>query len=584
MADPAICFSELRASVGHPMCGRKDVRIEAGSTTHDRGPRRLEERFMYDLLIRNGRIVDGTGNPWFRADVGVKDGAIAAIGRIEGKAERVIDAEGLYVAPGFIDVHCHADFTVLDPHNPRDFKLRQGITTECAGQCGESAAPVNPDTLDLLKAYVAFETPVEGVLSWRWRTFDEYLRELEGFDIPTNFVPMVGHGTVRIDAMGFENRPPTEAELARMKATVREAMDAGAFGFSVGLAYAPGDYARNDEVIELAKVAAARGGIFGTHMRDYGDGIFESLEESFEVGREAKLPVVISHIGISGHANVGKIGEVLATIERAREEGLDVTTDVYPLAVSTALHFLLPHWVSEGSLEELFRRLRDPDERSRMKESMIAETARIAADTAVNRWDEIRLARVTSDANSDFQGMTIADISRRRDTDPETTVMDLVLEERCQATMYRVFRQTDDLTASVVHPLTMIETDAMGFVEGNPSIGQYGSFPRVLGYYVREKRLLRLEEAVRKMTSYAAQTMGLRRKGLLREGADADITVFDLDSVSASLDGNKCYPKGIENVVLNGRVVVDGGRYHGAMAGRVIRRGATSVGRGASPA
>ena len=383
------------------------------------------------------------------------------------------------VAPGFIDVHCHADFTVLDPNNPRDFKLRQGITTECAGQCGESAAPVNPDTLDLLKAYVAFEAPVEGVLSWRWRTFDEYLRELEGFDIPTNFVPMVGHGTVRIDAMGFENRPPTEDELARMKSTVREAMEAGAFGFSVGLAYAPGDYARNDEVIELAKVSAAYGGMFGTHMRDYGDRIFESLEECFEVGREAKLPVVISHIGVTGNENIGKIGEVLDSIEGAREEGLEVTTDVYPLAAGTTLRLLLPHWVSEGSLEELFRRLRDPDERSRMKEARIAETARIAADTAVCRWDEIRLARVLSEQNSRFQGLTISEISRRRGTDPETTVMDLVLEEQCQTTMYRIFRQTDDLTAAVVHPLTMIETDAMGFVEGNPSIGQYGSFPRV---------------------------------------------------------------------------------------------------------
>ena len=522
---------------------------------------------MYDLLIRNGRVVDGTGNPWLRAEIGVKDGSIAAIGRLEGKAERVIDAEGLYVAPGFIDVHCHADFTVLDPNNPRDFKLRQGITTECAGQCGESAAPVNPDTLDLLKAYVAFEAPVDSVLSWRWRTFDEYLRELEGFDIPTNFVPMVGHGTVRIDAMGFENRPPTDPELGRMKATVREAMEAGAFGFSVGLAYAPGDYARNDEIIELAKVSAEYGGMFGTHMRDYGDRIFESLEESFAVGRHAKLPVVISHIGITGNENIGKIGEVLDSIERAREEGLEVTTDVYPLAAGTTLRLLLPHWVSEGSLEELFRRLRDPDERSRMKEAMIA------ADTAVCRWDQIRLARVLSKQNGRFQGLTIGEISRRRGTGPETTVMDLVLEEQCQATMYRIFRQTDDLTASVVHPLTMIETDAMGFVEGNPSIGQYGSFPRVLGYYVRERKLLRLEEAVRKMTSYAAQTMGLRRKGMLREGMDADIAIFDLDTVSASLDGNKCYPKGIEYVVVNGRVVVDGGAYDGAMAGQVIRRG-----------
>ena len=409
---------------------------------------------MYDLLIRNGRVVDGSGNPWFCADVGVKDGSIAAIGRIGDKAERVIDADGLYVSPGFIDVHCHSDFTVLDPANPRDFKLRQGITMECAGQCGESAAPVNPETLDLLKAYVAFE----------------------------------------------------------------------------------------------------------------------ALEESFEVGRKAGLPVVISHIGVQGQAKVGKIGEVLGTIEKAREEGLEVTIDVFPLAAGTTLRLLLPHWVSEGTLEELFRRLRDPDGRRRMKQAMVEETARLAADTAVCRWDEIRLARVLSEQNRRFQGMTISEISRLEGKDPETTVMDLILEERCQATMYRIFKQTDDLAAAVVHPLTMIETDAMGFVEGNPSIGQYGSFPRVLGYYVREKNLLRLEEAVRKMTSYAAQTMGLRRKGLLREGADADITLFDLDSVKASLDGNQCYSKGIEYVVVNGRVVVDGGAYHGAMAGRVVRR------------
>ena len=527
---------------------------------------------MYDLLIRNGRVVDGSGNPWFRADVGVKDGSIAAIGRIEGKAERVIDAEGLYVSPGFIDVHCHADFTVLDPANPRDFKLRQGITTECAGQCGESAAPVNPDTLDLLKAYVAFESPVEGVLSWNWSTFDGYLRELESFGVPTNFVPLVGHGTVRIDAMGFEDRPPSEGELARMKSTVGEAMRAGAFGLSAGLAYAPGGYARNDEIIALAKISAAHGGIFGTHMRDYGDGVFEALEESFEVGRAAKLPVVISHIGIAGEGNAGKAGEVLDTIEDARGEGLEVTTDVFPLTAGTTLRFLLPHWVSAGRLEDLFRRLRDPDERSRMKQAMVEETARIEADTAVCRWDEIRLARVVSEPNARYQGLTISEIGRRRGSDPETTVMDLILEERCQATMYHVFRQSEDLTASVVHPLTMIETDAMGFVEGNPSIGQYGSFPRVLGYYVREKGLLRLEEAVHKMTSYAAQTMGLRRKGVLREGADADVTMFDLGSVRAALDGEPCYPRGIEYVVVNGQVVVDAGVYRGALAGRVVRR------------
>ena len=223
------------------------------------------------------------------------------------KPSGVIDAEGLYVAPGFIDVHCHADFTVLDPHNPRDFKLRQGITTECAGHCGESAAPVNPDTLDLLKAYVAFETPVEGVLSWRWRTFDEYLRELEGFDIPTNFVPMVGHGTVRIDAMGFENRPPDRGGARPHEGHRARSDGCGRLRLLRGVSRTPPATTRaTTRSSSSRRWRAARGGIFGTHMRDYGDGIFESLEESFEVGRGAKLPVVISHIGISGHATVGK--------------------------------------------------------------------------------------------------------------------------------------------------------------------------------------------------------------------------------------------------------------------------------------
>ena len=262
---------------------------------------------MYDIIIRHGQIVDGTGNPWYKSDIGIRGDAIATIGRISDEAEHVIDADGLYVSPGFIDVHCHPDFTVLDRSNPRDFKLRQGITTEVAGNCGETAAPVNPDTLDLLKAYVAFEAPLEGILSWEWRTFDDYLRVLEGFDIPTNFVPLVGHGTVRIAAMGFDNRSPTEVELSEMKGFVREAMESGAFGLSVGLGYAPGDYADNDEIIELAKVAAKHGGLFATHMRDYSDHVFESLDESFEVARQAQIPVVISHIGVRGRANIGKI-------------------------------------------------------------------------------------------------------------------------------------------------------------------------------------------------------------------------------------------------------------------------------------
>ena len=530
---------------------------------------------MFSLVIRNARIVDGTGNPWFKGNVGIQGDTIAAVGRATEEAERVIDAEGLYVCPGFIDVHCHPDFTVLDKSNPRDFKLRQGITTEVGGNCGETAAPVNPDRLDLLKAFVAFESPRDGVLSWEWRTFADYLDVLSGFGIPTNFVPLLGHGTVRIAAMGFDNRAPTDAELNEMRGYVQEAMEAGAFGLSVGLGYAPGDYAQNEEIIELAKVAAEYGGIFATHMRDYSDHIFDSLEESFEVGRRAQIPVVVSHIGVRGRANVDKISNVLAAIEGARQEGLEVTTDAYTLAAGTTLRLLLPHWASEGTLDDLFERLRDPVARSRMKWEMAEQTARWEADSQESRWSSIRLARVMTQANGHFQGMTIDEISRLRGIGPEEIVMDLVLEERCQATMYGIFEQTDDLTVAVTHPLTMIETDAMGFVEGSPSAGQYGTFPRLLSYYVREKKLLRLEEAVRKMTSYAAQTMRLQRKGVIREGADADIVIFDLNRVSerATLEEPKRYPDGIEYVVVNGEVVVDRGEFNGKMAGRVVRKG-----------
>ena len=284
------------------------------------------------------------------------------------------------------------------------------------------------------------------------------------------------------------------------------------------------------------------------------------------------MPVLISHISVKGQANVGKIGSVLKRIENAREQGLEVTTDVYTLAAGTTLRLLLPHWASEGTLDDLFGRLGDENSRRRMKREMLEETARWAANTEQSRWRSIRLARVISEENHDFQGMTIEEISQSKGTDPETTVMDLVLEERCQATMYASFEQTDDLTTAVTHPLTMIETDAMGFVEGNPSVGQYGTFPRVLSYYVREQKLIRLEEAIRKMTSYAAQTMGLRKKGVLRVGGDADITLFDLNTISEKLEGNKSYPDGIEYVLVNGQVVVDKGKTTGAMAGRVIRR------------
>ena len=295
---------------------------------------------------------------------------------------------------------------------------------------------MNPQTLDLLQSYIAFEAPVEGVLTWDWRTLDEYLHVLSEFGIPTNFVPLIGHGTVRIAAMGFDNRPPSESEMAQMKRYVADAMEAGAFGFSVGLGYAPGAYAATDEIADLAAVAARYGGIYATHMRDYADGVLDSLEESFEVGRRADIPVLISHIGVSGSSHDISVEDVLQSVEDARQDGLEVNADIM-VATSggTTLRVLIPHWASEGNLERLFERLRDPDIRSRMRDDINAQADIRRRESGETPWRNIRIGRVVTEANSRFQGMSIADISEAKGTSPADTVMDLVLEERCQVTM-----------------------------------------------------------------------------------------------------------------------------------------------------
>ena len=529
---------------------------------------------MADILIRNARVIDGMGNPWFRGDVAIDGDRIGYVGRhLEqeaGQDTTIIDAQDMCVCPGFIDMHTHADLAVLYK-DVQDYKLRQGVTTEVSGNCGFTAAPLNPDTEEMLKRYLAFITPPSGV-SWQWRTFADYLDAVQSSVPATNIAPLVGHGTVRIAVTGFDRRAPTSRELEQMKALTQEAMEAGAFGLSTGLVYVPGTYAETQEVVELAKVVSRYGGIYATHMRNEGERLLESIQEAIEIGRQAGLPVQISHHKASGRSNHGKVRESLALLEKTREEGMDITADQYPYhASSTTLQAVLPSWAQEGGVDQVVERLQDSRTRNRISDELTRPGAEPPMGAGL---ENTLIASLLTQANQKFIGLSIVDIARLRGRDPMDTVFDLLVEERCAVGMVAFSMSEDDVRTVMAHPTTMIGSDGL-YSPGNPHPRVYGTFPRILGRYVREEKHLTLEEAVRKMTSFPARKIGLENKGVLRPGADADIVIFDPETVidKATFQNSPQYPEGIEYVLVNGRVCVEKGQFTGQTAGRVITRG-----------
>ena len=526
---------------------------------------------MADLIIRNGRIIDGTGNPWYRGDVAVQDGSITALGVVREDAPTVIDAQDMCVCPGFIDMHAHPDLTLFYK-DVQDYKLRQGITTEVGGNCGFTAAPLSPGTADALKRYTAFITPPTGV-NWNWRTFAQYLDAVRDSKPPTNLAPLVGQGTVRIAVMGFEQRSPTPEEIQQMQALVQEAMEAGAFGISTGLVYVPGAYAETDEIIALTQVAARYGGIYATHMRNEGEHLLESIEEALNIGREAGLPVQISHHKATGQSNHGKVAQSLQLLTHTRQQGQDVTVDQYPYAAgSTTLQAVLPPWAQEGGVDEVVRRLTDAQTRETIKQEFLNDSGEIRMGGDL---EEILITSVATKANQRVTGLTVKEISDLRNRSPVDTVLDLLVEENCAVGMVVFSMSEDDVRTVMASPHTMFGTDGL-FQIGNPHPRVYGTYPRILGKYVREDGLLSLEDAVRKMTSFPAQRLGLVNKGVLRPGGDADIVVFDADTVTdrGTFRDPNHYPLGIEYVLVNGQISVSQGRFTGVTAGRVLTRGA----------
>ncbi len=487
----------------------------------------------YDLLIRGGTVIDGTGAPAARADVAVRGERIAALGDARGPAGRVIEAEGLAVAPGFIDVHSHDDAAVIA--NPSvDFKVMQGVTTDIVGNCGAGLAPAGEVFQTLLQAGIS---NVLGPLpDIEWRTFGEYMDAVEAARPALNVACLVPHGVLRFGALGLEGRTPERYELATMREHAREAMAEGALGLSTGLIYPPGAFAETPELIDLAKVAAEAGGLYVSHIRDEGPRLLEAVAEAIEVGREAGLPVQISHHKAAGRENWGRTKDSIRLIEKSRSGGIDVAFDVYPYTAASTI------------LAALARR---PE----------------AADL-----DAVMVASVRE--RREYEGKTISQIAEMLGL-PVPEALGRILEEERDAVAVFFTMDEDDVRRVLKHELCMIGSDGLPSASGKPHPRLYGTFPRVLGRYVREEGLLTLEEAVHKMTGMPARRFGLGQRGEVREGWFADLVVFDPRTVAdtATYEDPRRYPRGIQYVTVNGEVVVDKGEQTQARPGRVLRRG-----------
>ena len=500
----------------------------------------------YDLIIRGGQIVDGSGSPRFAADLGIRQGRIAAIGTLCASgpcdAKRTIKADGLVVAPGFIDVHTHADIGIRRFPTADNF-LFDGVTSVIAGNCGQSP-------LDL----------------------ESFLAGLRDSGSSVNFGLLIGHGAVRSAVMGMERRDPTEAELTRMEAMVERGMRQGAFGLSTGLIYPPGSWARTAEIITLARVAARFGGIYASHIRDEEGGIFEAINEAIEVGRQARLPVQISHFKVVGKSLWGESSRTVAMVESAHAAGLDVTVDQYPYtAASTGLAILLPSWVQEGGGSNLLERLADPATRLRL----VHEAKQLVENRGFSRLDYVVIAHCPAD--SSLEGKSITEITRERGRGANLeaeieTVLDIMANGGAEAVYHSMDEK--DVEQIMRFPSSMVASDGL-IVEmgiGLPHPRNYATNARVLGRYVREKRLLRLEEAVRKMTSFPAQRFRLRDRGLIRPGMCADLVIFDDQKIAdvSTFAKPHALPLGFRCVIVNGTVVIENGKHTGARPGQIL--------------
>jgi N-acyl-D-amino-acid deacylase len=526
-----------------------------------------------DILIRGGEVIDGSGAPAVAADIAIADGRIAAVEpKIETDAARVIDARGLVVAPGFIDIKTHSDWTL--PINPKaESKIRQGVTTEVIGHCGYSCAPVLPGKAGLLRDYLSPSAP------WIKFVDQSYADYLGGFPATsTNLVPLVGHNTLRLMVMGLANRKASSEELEAMAMLLTQSLDAGAYGLSTGLFTPPGAFAATDEVIALAKIAQAKGGRYFTHLRDEANAVFEALDEAIAVGREAHVHVQVVHMKLSGLDNWGRADEMLGRIEAARGAGVAIDCDQYPYtAASNPLKNLLPRWVQSDDLGEMMARLADPANRARIRQEIA--TSGLNNFGRIKDWDAIRIS--VSPNTPQFAGKFMSALAVERGVDPVDRVCDYLIEDKCATRVLVDSISEDDIQTMIRSPNVSVGSDGNCVApygttgQGRPHPRFYGTFPRIIGHYCRDLNLVDLPRAIWKMTGLSARSLGFTDRGLLKTGYAADVTIFDPAEFAerATYDDPHQYPAGHATTVLvNGVVTVDHADHTGALAGKLLRR------------
>jgi dihydroorotase/N-acyl-D-amino-acid deacylase len=530
---------------------------------------------MDDFVLEGGRVVDGTGAPWFVADVAVRDGRVSAIGNLAGrKAGRRIDARGLVVAPGFIDLLGQSEYNVLVDGRAAS-KITQGITTEVTGE-GVSIAPLNQKMIDEER-----DTYQKYGVTPDWKTLEGYFQALEKRGTAINMATFVGSGGLRSYVVGNEKRPVTSSELEAMKALLDQAMREGALGVSSSLQYIPNIYSTTEELAALAEVAARYGGAYFTHQRSESSRIDSSLEEVFRIARDAKVRTQVWHLKTAYKPNWGRMPEVLAKIEAARAEGLDVSANQYPYnRASNGLDACLPPWVREGGREALLKRLADSATRERAKADMAKDSTEWENQYLGSGGPEgVMVGSVLSDALKKYEGKTIAAIAGAEKKDPRDALIDLVVADRANASCIISIMDEKDVRTALAHPLVSFGTDSPAKATDGPFSHEgshprgWGSAARILGHYVRDEKILRLEEAIRKMTSFAAEAAGLRDRGLLKVGFPADLSVFDPKTVRdvATFESPNRYSEGFRYVVVNGVLVIDEGRMTGKKPGRALR-------------